>query len=238
MVLIFLYKLITSKEITMENLNLAIPCFPPHIPEPFREKADVLFFKKGQLIYQEGSTPLGAYFVDEGKVKIRKTGSLGKEKIVKIATQPELLSFSDLFSRRRYSTTAETLEESNLLFIPREVFWEVLKAHHDIFSYLLCRLAVDIKKSEETLTDLAYKPVRGRLADAILTLDHNFNGKYNSSHSICLTRTDLAGYVGTVKETVNRFLSELREEQIISTTGSSIEILDLDRLNKISKLYN
>lgn len=222
----------------MENFNLGTPCFSPHIPELFREKADVLFFKKGQLIYQEGSTPLGAYFVDKGKVKIRKTGSLGKEKIVKIVTPPELLSFSDLFSRRRYSTTAETLEDSYLLFISREVFWEVLDAHQDIFSYLLCRLAEDIYKFEETLTDLAYKPVKGRLADAILTLDHNFNGKYNSSHTICLTRTDLAGYVGTVKETVNRILSELREEHIIATIGSSIEILDMDKLNKISKLYN
>lgn len=222
----------------MENLNLASPSLPPHIPELFREKADVLFFKKGQLIYHEGSTPLGAYFVDKGKVKIRKTGSLGKEKIVKIATHFELLSFSDLFSRRRYSHTAETLEDSNLLFIPIKVFWEVLNAHHDIFSYLLFRLAIDINKFEETLTDLAYKPVKGRLADAILTLDGQFNGKYNLSHSICLTRTDLAGYVGTVKETVNRFLSELRAEHIISTFGSFIEILDVDKLNKISKLYN
>lgn len=222
----------------MESLNLTRPCFPPHIPELFREKADVLFFKKGQLIYHEGSTPLGAYFVDKGKVKIKKTGSLGKEKIMKIATHPQLLSFSDLFSLRRYSTTAETLEESNLLFVSKDVFWEVLNKHNDIFSYLLCWLAEDINQFEETLTDLAYKPVKGRLADAILTLDRNFNGKDNSSHAICLTRKDLAGYVGTVKETVNRFLSELREEQIISTDGSSIQILDMERLNTISKLYN
>ncbi|MCY2686999.1 Crp/Fnr family transcriptional regulator [Salinimicrobium sp. TH3] len=222
----------------MGIFNFTSPCFPPQILQPFREKGDGLFFKKGQLIYQEGSTPLGAYFVEKGKVKISKTGSLGKEKIVKIAIHPELLSFSDLFSRRKYTTSAETLEETFLLFVSKEDFWKVLNKNQEIFSHLLCRLAEDINRIEETVTDLAYKPVRGRLADAILSLDDSFNGTDGSSHSICLTRTDLAGYVGTVKETVNRLLSELKEEKIISTLGSRIEIHDREKLNKISKLYN
>ena len=222
----------------MENLKFTSPCFPSQIPNSFREKADVLFFKKGQLIYHEGSTPLGAYFVDKGKVKISKTGSLGKEKIVRIVKHTELLSFSDLFSRCRYSTTAETLEESYLLFVSKEDFWKILEAHQDIFSVLLCQLAQDINKIEETATDLAYKPVRGRLADAILALDNDFNGKVNSNHSISLSRADLAGYIGTVKETVNRLLSELREEKIIFTSGSRIKINDIDKLIKISNLYS
>lgn len=222
----------------METTNFTRPCFPPHIPAPFLERADVLFFKKGQLIYHEGSTPLGAYFIDKGKVKISKTGSLGKEKIVKIATHPELLSFQDLFSRRRYSTTAQTLEESHLLFISKEDFWKILLTHQDLFSILLCQLAENISKIEETATDLAYKPVRGRLADAILALDNDFNGKNTSRHCINLSRADLAGYVGTVKETVNRLLSELREEKIISTSGSRIDIKDIEKLVKISNLYN
>lgn len=222
----------------METLNNVGPGVPSQISKLFREKADILFFKKGQLIYHQGSTPLGAYFVDKGKVKISKTGSQGKEKILKIVLESELLSFSDLFSRRRYQTTAETLEESHLLFISKGDFWKILETHHELILHLLWRVAEDIDKTEETMTDLAYKPVRGRLADAILTLDKNFNGENNSSHFICLKRTDLAGYVGTVKETVNRFLSDLREKKVISTIGSCIEILDFDRLKKISKLYN
>ncbi len=220
----------------METLNRTRPCILPQIPKQFREKADVLFFKKGQMIYQGGSTPLGAYFVDKGKVKISKTGSFGKEKIVKIATHPELLSFPDLFSRRRYRATAEALEESYLLFISKEDFWKVLYTNREIFSHLLCRLAEDINKLEETSTDLAYKPVRGRLADAILALE-DLNDDTNPSHSICLTRIDLAGYVGTVKETVNRLLSEFREEKIVSTFGSRIEIHNREKLVKISNMY-
>ena len=221
----------------MEAINYST-CFSSNIQELFEEKADMLFFKKGQLVYHEGSTPIGAYFVQQGKVKISRLGSLGKQKIVKIVVHPELLTFSDLFSRRKYCTSAEALEDTYLLFVSKDDFWKILENHHEIASYLLCRLAHDINKIEENITDLAYKPVRGRLANAILTLDLDFNGKNETTHSICLTRTDLAGYVGTVKETVNRLLSEFREERIISTSGSRINIHDLNRLSKISQMYD
>ncbi|MCG9970796.1 Crp/Fnr family transcriptional regulator [Christiangramia crocea] len=208
------------------------------IPQAMRERADVLFFKKGQIVYQEGSTPLGAYFVDSGQVKISMLGSLGKEKIVKIVTDSELLCFSDLFSHRRYSTSAQAMEETSLLFISKRDFWEVLNDRRDIFLSLLWRLSEQIKVVQETITDLAYKPVRGRLADAILNLNNKIKGKDLEYQSISLTRADLAGYVGTVKETVNRLLSELREEKIISTSGSRIVIRDMDKLIRISEMYN
>lgn len=222
----------------MNTINFKPSVSALEIPQAMRERADVLFFKKGQIIYQEGSTPLGAYFVEKGQVKISMLGSLGKEKIVKIVTDSELLCFSDLFSHRRYSTTAQAMEETSVLFISKRDFWEVLSDRRDIFVALLWRLSEQIRTVQETITALAYKPVRGRLADAILNLDHRINGADGEDHSITLTRADLAGYVGTVKETVNRLLSELREEKIISTSGSRIVIRDKDRLGQISDMYN
>lgn len=222
----------------MNTINFKPSVSELEIPQAMRERADVLFFRKGQIIYQEGSTPLGAYFVEKGQVKISMLGSLGKEKIVKIVTNSELLCFSDLFSHRRYSTSAQAMEETSVLFISKRDFWEVLNDRRDIFVALLWRLSEQIRTVQETITALAYKPVRGRLADAILNLDHRINGTNGEDHSITLTRADLAGYVGTVKETVNRLLSELREEKIISTSGSRIVIRDKDRLGRISDMYN
>jgi CRP-like cAMP-binding protein len=44
--------------------------------------------------------------------------------------------------------------------------------------------------------------------------------------------------VGTAKETAIRFLSELKDEEIISTHGSNITILNPDELVKISQMYD
>lgn len=208
------------------------------IPQEEMEKLDVLFFKKGQLIFSEGSTPLGAFLLQKGKVKISKTASQGKEQIMRIVTQKEFLSHTDLFSYSKYSTSARAMEDSYLLFISRQEFWNLLRDQNYLFENLLHQMSVDMKEVEGKIVDLAYKPVRGRLADAIMDLDKKFNTINNGQHSVFITRADLAGYVGTVKETVNRLLSEFRKEHLISTTGTKINLIDLEGINKICKMYN
>lgn len=210
---------------------------PFQIPKLIMDKLDVLFFKKGQVIFSEGSTPLGAFFLRKGKVKISKTGSQGKEQIIRIVTQREFLSHTDLFTNSRYSTSAKALEESYLLFIPKQEFWDMLREQNHLFEQLLQQISLDVKSVEDKIVDLAYKPVRGRLADAILDLDKKFN-EDTGQHYVFITRSDLASYVGTVKETVNRLLSEFRNERLIATNGTRIILLDINGLNRICKMYN
>ncbi len=210
---------------------------PFQIPKVILDKLDVLLFKKGQVIFSEGSTPLGAYFLKTGKVKISKTGNQRKEQIIRIVTENEFLSHTDLFSNSRYSTLAKALEDSFLLFISKQEFWNLLRENNHLFEQLLQQISLDVKGIESKIVDLAYKPVRGRLADAILDLDKLFN-EDSGQHNICITRADLAGYVGTVKETVNRLLSEFRKERLIVTHGTRITLLDIPGLNRICNIYN
>lgn len=210
---------------------------PFQIPKLILDKLDVLFFKKGQVIFSEGSTPLGAFFLKKGKVKISKAGSQGKEQIIRIVTQWEFLSHTDLFTNSRYSTSAKALEDSYLLFISKQEFWDMLRDQNYLFEQLLQQISLDVKSVEGKIVDLAYKPVRGRLADAILDLDKKFN-EDTGQHNVFITRADLASYVGTVKETVNRLLSEFRNDRLIATNGTRIILLDIKGLNRICKMYN
>ena len=209
---------------------------PFQIPKLILDKLDVLFIKKGQVIFSEGSTPLGAYYLKTGKVKISKTGNQRKEQIIRIVTQNELLSHTDLFTNSRYSTLATALEDSFLLFISKQEFWNLLRENNHLFEQLLQQISLDVKNIEAKIVDLAYKPVRGRLANAILDLDKIFS-EDTGQHNVFITRTDLASYVGTVKETVNRLLSEFRNERLIATNGTRITILDVHGLNRICKMY-
>ena len=89
------------------------------------------------------------------------------------------------------------------------------------------QLVVDIKLAETRMVDLAYKPVRGRLADALLDLTERLSNPLTGTLSISLTSVDLGKYVGTAKETVNRLLSEMRHEGLVTTDESKIVIIDM-----------
>ena len=210
---------------------------PFQVMNIIKDKSDQLQYKKGQLIYCEDNTPLGVYFVFKGKVKISKMGSDGKEQILRIATPDDMLSYSDLVSNTKYSTSANALEDTTLLFVSKQEFWNIIRTQRQLLENFVLQLSLDLKQAETKIADLAYKPVRGRLADALITLTNKFNVPKTCASEVSISRADLACFVGTAKETVNRLLSEFRNEHLISTEGTKINIIDMKGLSLVSNMY-
>ena len=101
---------------------------------------------------------------------------------------------------------------------------------------LLCQ---DLVEAEEKMVSLAYKPVRGRLAETLLELEKDFKDESKSAKSvISLSREELANIVGTAKETVIRLLSEFKSEHLIRIEGKNIMVIDPKGLIRINNLYN
>jgi CRP-like cAMP-binding protein len=219
-----------------KSLNLFEISF--RISELIKDNSDLLLIKKGQLIFSEGSTPLGIYFINEGKVKICKIGCQGKEQILKISTKKEILSVNDLLSGSKNNNSAIALEDVSLWFIHKHDFANLLIDEHQIMEQFLRKVSRELSLAETRLVHFAYKPVRGRLADAIISLDEIFNRYARQYEPVVISRLDLAGYVGTVQETASRLLSEFRAEKLIDVQGHKINIRDMKGLKKISKMYN
>lgn len=187
----------------------------------------------GQVVFRINSMPYGLYYIKSGKVKVFKYGSDGKEQILTIAGEGRFLGYKDLLADRRYTSGATVVEDATLVFIPKADFQQIFRSNDasDYFTNLLCR---DLIEAEERMVSMAYKPVRGRLAESLL----NLSGTYkNHVHGIELTREDLANFVGTAKETVIRLLSEFKTEKLIKIDGRSIEILSEPGLQRILGLY-
>jgi CRP-like cAMP-binding protein len=88
------------------------------------------------------------------------------------------------------------------------------------------------------MADIAYKPVRGRIAEALLLLSQSYKNESNPEGTISISRDDLASYVGTVKETAIRVLKDLKEEKLIETKNHDIHIIDRKGLTHVCELYD
>lgn len=205
--------------------------------QKLESKADIVHYKRRQIIYAEHGTPLGVYIILDGKVKITKTSIDGKEQIVRIAANGEPLGLVDLAADSTYGATAEALEDSRISFVPRWEFWNIVHGSPELFDELLRLVSAELKLAEEKMADLAYKPVKVRLADALLELQTKFDPAGSGKQDINLSRYDLACYIGTAKETVNRVMSELRGDNLVSTHGKAIHIENRAGLEQISKMY-
>ena len=68
------------------------------------------YYKKQDSLFVEGSFPRGVFCLNQGKVKVFARGDEGKEQIIHIAKQGEIIGFRAMLSGDAYKVSAETLE--------------------------------------------------------------------------------------------------------------------------------
>ena len=196
-------------------------------------------YKKGQILFHEGTRPLGVFCVNKGKIKVYKTGDDGKDQIIQISTPGDLLGYRAMIGEDLSPVAAEALEEVHVCFIPKTEFERLLKESKEFSGLLLKEACHELSEMTDMLTNLAQKTVRERLAVSLLMLNDIYkvgNGE-DAISEINLTREDLANIVGTATETIIRLLHDFKEESLIKTNGRKIMVLDAQRLIKVANTY-
>jgi CRP-like cAMP-binding protein len=196
-------------------------------------------YKKGAVVFNEGQNPYGLYCVNKGKVKVFQTGNEGKEQIVRLAKEGDILGYRALLSGDRYSCSAEVLEESSVCFIPKEVFFQLIDAEGPLSLEIMKLLSKDLRQAEHKITDLAQKPVRERMAEALLFLKETYGYENDGlTLNVVLSREDIANIVGTATETAIRLLSEFKAEGIVAQNGKKIQINNIKRLVQVANIMD
>lgn len=192
-------------------------------------------YRKGEIIFREGAYPAGIFYVISGKVKKYKLDREGKEHIIYVANTGELLGYHAILSDDRYPDSAAAIEESRIAFIPREDFLNTLDQSDELSRRLLKTLSHEFAVLANSLSLIAQKSVRERLAIQLIVLREKYKVNFQPGMpvEINMSRDDLASLVGTARENVVRILSEFKETGILETKGRKIIVLDVNKLIEI-----
>lgn len=196
-------------------------------------------YKKGEIIFRESAYPSGIFFIREGKVKKYKLDSDGKEQIIYVANTGELMGYHALLAEERYPDSAAAIEESKILFIPREDFLAALQQSEVLSRRLLKTLSHEFAVLANSLSLFSQKSVRERLALQLIVLREKYkiNAQTGLPVAINMSRDDLASLVGTARENVVRILSEFREMGILETKGRKIIVKNVNKLISIANYH-
>ena len=194
-------------------------------------------FRRGSIIYREGSRINGCYCIHHGIIKIYKTGIDGKEQIIRFAKAGDLIAFRSVLSNELACTTAEVLDDATTFFIPHDTLIYLVKNNGNFSMELMQLTCRELGEANSYITDIAQKTVRERLAEILVQLKNDFGLDGNNVLQISLTREELANIVGTATESVIRLLSEFRQDHLIELNGRKIKILDEPGLIRIGNLY-
>lgn len=197
------------------------------------------YYQKGETIFNEGNHPNGLYCINNGRIKIYQSGYDGKEQIIRLAKEGDIMGYRALISGETYSASATAIEDSKVCLVPKNLFFELLSGSSDLTSKVMKLLALELKEAENKITEMAQKPVIERLAETLLMLKEYYGyEKGETSLNITITREEIANIVGTATETAIRLLSDLKKQGIVELDGKKIKILKSEALVKLANLYD
>jgi len=216
--------------------DMAFSNLPDNIKEVFLSQMTVKQFRKKQNIFTEGTYPAGIYFIKKGKVKKYKSLNGGKEQILYVCSEGELLGYAAFLSEEMYPDSAASLTDATIGFLSKDKLLKLLDQYDELSKMLMKNLSHEFGVLVNFIATFTQKTVRERVALTLLILQEKFkdNIDENNEIQINLTRADFANIVGTAVATLVRLLHDFKEEKLIRTQGRKIIITNKIQLLEIA----
>ena len=186
-------------------------------------------FMPGEFIFWDEDNPDWFYIVAEGKVKIFKHSSSGKEFIIAFFGPGEMFGEVAVFENKPYPASAQAVVETRVLGIQRQDLISFLAKRPEVALRIINVLGGRLRDAQGRLRDLAAERVEQRLARTLLMLSAKLGP------NLPFTRQEIADMAGTTIETAIRVMSRLKGRGIIRSVRGQIIILDEAKLRLLSE---
>lgn len=186
-------------------------------------------FQPGEFVFWEGDSPDWFYTVAEGRVKVLKHSSLGKEFVIAFFGPGEMFGEVAVLENKPYPASAEVVAETKVLGVRREDFLSFLAHHPEVALRIINVLGGRLRDAQSRLRDIAGERVEQRLARTLLMLASKLGP------TLPFTRQEIADMAGITTETAIRVMSRLKDGDIIRSVRGKTIIIDETRLKLLSE---
>ncbi len=189
---------------------------------------------KGEVLFQEGEPGDHLFLILEGKVKLGHASLDGRESLIAVLGPGEMFGELSLFDPGLRTSSATALTEARVLRLDNTQLMPWLAGRPEVAAALLQALARRLRRTNETMGDLVFSDVPGRVAKALMELGEKFGTLIPSGLLVThdMTQEELAQLVGASRETVNKALADFAQRGWITLESRQVVILDVERLGK------
>ncbi len=187
---------------------------------------------RGQVLFREGDFGDRLFVVVEGKLKVGRTSSDGRESLLSVLGPGDMFGELTVFDPEARMGTAIAITDCRLFSLSAENLRPWLTQRPDLALSLLRQLSRRLRRSSEVVADLVFTDVAGRVAKSLLDLSARFGIPTEEGMHVAhdLTQEELAQLVGASRETVNKALADFASRKWLRLEGRAVVLLDLERL--------
>jgi CRP-like cAMP-binding protein len=226
-----------------QQLLGTIPLFAELSPEQLgivAALAHVRSYSAREVVVSQGDPARSLFAIVRGKLKVSSCGPDGRDVVLGIMADGEVFGEVALLDGGMRSATCTAIEPSELLAIDREQFMALLEQTPAIAVKLLHVLSGRLRRLSQRSEDAAFLDVPSRLARSLLDLATRFGERRRPGSgvyiSLKLSQQELGDLVGATRESVNKHLSDWKDQGFLQLEGGRMVISDLDSVRRLARL--
>ena len=218
------------------NILSEIPLFnglPDNQLDAIREIAVEKLFNKDEIIFSEGDEGQGFFVIAEGRVKIYKVSTEGKEQILHIFGPGQPFGEVPVFAGQKFPANAQAIEKIKTLFFQRTAFVHLISENPSLALNMLAVLSRKLRQFTVQIENLSLKEIPARLASYLIYLADEHGDE--EIVELTISKGQLASLLGTIPETLSRIFAKLSGQHLIRVDGRTITLLDRDGLEDLAE---
>ncbi len=188
--------------------------------------------KSGTFLFYEGDYPDHVYLVRSGKVRLSKMTAEGREFSVHLKQRDELVGEVGLFNEMAISVSAEVIEDAVLVRFDRHTLEALFRENGEIAVAFMKWFARHTQSTQAKFRDLILCGKTGAFYSTLIRFSNSYGIQNDDGIliNVQLTNQDIANYIGTTRESVNRMINDLKKTNIVSMREGHILLHDIQFL--------
>lgn len=186
---------------------------------------------RAEVLFRRGDPALGFHIIVFGQVKLAFTSPRGDEKVVDLVGPGQSFGEAVMFIERPHVVTAQTLSDSLLLYIARDIVFQELERDQRFVRRIIAGLSSQLHRLMSDLESDSLHSGTQRVIGYLLR-DSDESPVYVRALEVTLPATKgvIASRLSLTQEHFSRILHDLAARGLIEVQGRSIYIPDVARL--------
>ena len=221
----------------LQRLGRAPPfsSFPREILRELAAEATGRTARRGTVLFRVGDGAASAYVVDRGVVRISAVTRDGRSIVFRLAGPGDTFGLTSLFDDGLRTAEAAALTDARVIVVPSRLLLRHVERSPTVASACLRESAARLRIERDRRADGLAGDTRARVARVLRDLGaaHGVDVRDGVLIDVPLRHEDLAGLVGSSRETVTRALAVLEARGFLRRTGEGFVVLSPPRLSSV-----
>jgi CRP-like cAMP-binding protein len=191
-----------------------------------------LRLRPGAVLFDEGDASNRVILLLSGRAKVSALSVEGRETVLGYRGAGDVLGELAAIDGEEHLATVTVVEAGEALVLPAERFLAALEGQPGLALLLLRSIVGRLRDADRKRAEFTALDVVGRVAHRLVELAERYGEPVEGGIRIDLpiSQRELAGWVGSSREAVNKALHQLESGGLISTERRHLTVLDRDGL--------